>query len=83
MRNIMNTSLNHALEKEVKHSKGVLLDELRRISENLAEAEEKVNILRDRKWDLVKLLKDMGHDFTATTEGMDVVLSAPPSMKWN
>ena len=83
MRNIMNTSLNHALEKEVKHSKGVLLDELRRISENLAEAEEKVNILRDRKWDLVKLLKDMGHDFTATTEGMDVVLSAPPSMKWS
>ena len=83
MRNIMNTSLNHALEKEVKHSKGVLLDELKRISENLAEAEEKVNILRDRKWDLVKLLKDMGHDFTATTEGMDVVLSAPPSMKWN
>ena len=79
----MNTSLNHALEKEVKHSKGVLLNELRRISENLAEAEEKVNILRDRKWDLVKLLKDMGHDFTATTEGMDVVLSAPPSMKWN
>ena len=79
----MNTSLNHALEKEVKHSKGVLLDELRRISENLAEAEEKVNILRDRKWDLVKLLKDMGHDFTATTEGMDVVLSAPPSMKWS
>ena len=79
----MNTSLNHALEKEVKHSKGVLLDELKRISENLAEAEEKVNILRDRKWDLVKLLKDMGHDFTATTEGMDVVLSAPPSMKWS
>ena len=79
----MNASLNHALEKEVKHSKGVLLNELRRISENLAEAEEKVNILRDRKWDLVKLLKDLGHDFTATTEGMDVVLSAPPSMKCN
>ena len=83
MRNIMNTSLNHALEKEVKHSKGVLLDELRRISENLAEAEEKVNILRDRKWDLVKLLKDMGHDFTATTEGMDVVLSSSPSFNWS
>ena len=79
----MNASLNHALEKEVKHSKGVLLNELRRISENLAEVEEKVNILRDRKWDLVKLLKDLGHDFTATTEGMDVVLSAPPSMKWS
>ena len=78
----MNTSLNHALEKEVKHSKGVLLDELKRISENLAEVEEKVNILRDRKWDLVKLLKDMGHDFTATTEGMNVVLSAPPSMRF-
>ena len=79
----MNTSLNHALEKEVKHSKGVLLNELRRISENLAEAEEKVNILRDRKWDLVKLLKDMGHDFTATTEGMDVVLSSSPSFNWS
>ncbi len=78
----MNTSLNHALEKEVKHSKGVLLNELRRISENLAEAEEKVNVLRDRKWDLVKLLKDMGHDFPASTEGMDVVLSAPPSMRF-
>ena len=83
MRNIMNTSLNHALEKEVKHSKGVLLNELRRISENLAEAEEKVNVLRDRKWDLVKLLKDMGHDFTATVEGMDVVLSSSPSFNWS
>ena len=79
----MNTSLNHALEKEVKHSKGVLLNELRRISENLAEAEEKVNVLRDRKWDLVKLLKDMGHDFTATVEGMDVVLSSSPSFNWS
>ena len=79
----MNASLNHALEKEVKHSKGVLLNELRRISENLAEAEEKVKILRDRKWDLVKLLKDMGHDFTATAEGMDVVLSSSPSFNWS
>jgi len=79
----MNTSLNHALEKEVKHSKGVLLNELRRISENLAEAEEKVNILRDRKWELVKNLKDMGHDFTATAEGMDIVLSSSPSFKWS
>ena len=72
-----------ASEKEVKHSKGVLLNELRRISENLAEAEEKVSILRDRKWDLVKLLKDMGHDFTATAEGMDVVLSSSPSFNWS
>ena len=67
----------------MKHSKGVLLNELRRISENLAEVEEKVNVLRDRKWDLVKLLKDMGHDFTATAEGMDVVLSSSPSFNWS
>ena len=79
----MNASLNHALEKEVKHSKGVLLNELRRISENLAEAEEKVSIFRDRKWELVKNLKDMGHDFTATAEGMDVVLSSSPSFNWS
>ncbi len=79
----MNASLNHALEKEVKHSKGVLLNELRRISENLAEAEEKVNILRDRKWELVKNLKELGHDFTATAEGMDVVLSSSPSFNWS
>ena len=45
--------------------------------------EKKVDDIRERKWDLVKLLKDLGHDFTATTEGMDVVLSAPPSMKWS
>jgi len=79
----MNASLNHALEKEVKHSKGVLLNELRRISENLAEAEEKVSIFRDRKWELVKNLKELGHDFTATAEGMDVVLSSSPSFNWS
>ena len=79
----MNASLNHALEKEVRHSKGVLLEELRGVSEALAEAERVVNDLRERKWDLVEDLKNMGHDFTATTEGMDVVLSAPPSMKWS
>ena len=79
----MNTSLNHALEKEVKHSKGVLLNELRRISENLAEAEEKANVLRDRKWECVWALQELGHDFTATTEGVDVILSSPPSFKWS
>ena len=79
----MNASLNHALEKEVRHSKGVLLEELRCVSEALAEAERVVHDLRERKWDLVEDLKNMGHDFTATTEGMDVVLSAPPSMKWS
>jgi hypothetical protein len=58
------------------------LNLLRGISEELREAEKKVDDIRERKWDLVKLLKDLGHDFTATTEGMDVVLSAPPSMRF-
>ena len=78
----MNASLNHALEKEVKHAREFKLAELRGVSENLAEAEEKVSILRDRKWILVEELKALGHDFTATCEGMDVVLSAPPSMRF-
>ena len=60
----------------------VYLTILRGISEELREAESTVDDLRDRKWDCVKLLKDMGHDFRATTEGMDVVLSAPPSMRF-
>ena len=58
------------------------LDLLRGISEELRETERTVDDLRDRKWDLVKQLKDLGHDFTASTEGMDVVLSAPPSMRF-
>ena len=58
------------------------LELLRGISEELRETERTVDDLRDRKWDLVKQLKDLGHDFTATTEGMDVVLSAPPSMRF-
>ena len=61
---------------------GVYLDVLRGISEELREAEGTVDDLRERKWEWVRLLKDMGHDFTATTEGMDVVLSAPPSMRF-
>ena len=65
-----------------KHSVDVYLDMLRGISEELRETESTVNDLRDRKWELVRLLKDMGHDFTATTEGMNVVLSAPPSMRF-
>tara|TARA_Y100000593_G_C4237932_1_gene300571 strand:+ start:380 stop:595 length:216 start_codon:yes stop_codon:yes gene_type:complete len=65
-----------------KHSVDVYLDMLRGISEELRETESTVDDLRDRKWELVRLLKDMGHDFTATTEGMDVVLSAPPSMRF-
>ena len=58
----------------------VYLKILRVISEELREAEGTVDDLRDRKWELVRLLRDMGHDFTASTEGMNVVLSAPPSM---
>ena len=58
------------------------LEVLRNISEELREAESTVDDLRDRKWECVRLLKDMGHDFTASSEGMDVVLSAPPSMRF-
>ena len=58
------------------------LELLRGISEELRETERTVDDLRDRKWDLVKQLKDLGHDFTASTEGLDVVLSAPPSMRF-
>ena len=65
-----------------KHSVDVYLDMLRGISEELRETESTVDDLRDRKWELVRLLKDMGHDFTATTEGMNVVLSASPSMRF-
>ena len=61
---------------------GTYLEILRNISEELREAESTVDDLRERKWDCVKLLKDLGHDFTASTEGMDVVLSAPPSMRF-
>ena len=65
-----------------KHSIEIYLDILKGISEELRETEKSVDDLRDRKWELVRLLKDMGHDFTASTEGMDVVLSAPPSMRF-
>ena len=77
----MNVSLNHALEKEVRHANEFKLEELRIISERLEEAERVVHDFRERKWDLVRELKNLGHDFTATTEGMNVVLSAPPSMR--
>ena len=60
-----------------------LLNDLELTGRVLREAETTVGHLRDRQWELVEELKAMGHDFTATTEGMDVVLSAPPSMRWN
>ena len=58
------------------------LRKLRNISEDLRVAEKRVDELRGTKWGLVHDLKNLGHDFRATTEGMDVVLSAPPSMRF-
>ena len=78
----MNTSLNNALEKEVKHEREFKLEELRENGAKLAAAEVVVEMLRERKWKLVEEMKVLGHDFTATTEGMDVVLSASPSMRF-
>jgi hypothetical protein len=48
----------------------------------LTAAEETVDTLRDRKWILVEELKELGHNFKTTCEGMDIVLSAPPSMRF-
>ena len=59
------------------------LEELSRTQRTLEAAETAVGHLRDRKWELVEDLKSMGHDFTATTEGMDVVLSSSPSFNWS
>ena len=59
------------------------LNELRDTVRTLESAEKTVEALRETKWALVKELREAGHDFTATTEGMDVVLSAPPSMNWS
>ena len=61
---------------------GNVLGELRVVQRTLEAAEKTVEALRETKWSLVKELKDAGHDFTASTEGMDVVLSAPPSMRF-
>ena len=59
-----------------------LLEELRSTVKTLEAAETAVGHLRDTKWEIVRSLRNDGHDFTATTEGMDVVLSAPPSMRF-
>ena len=58
------------------------LNELRDTVRTLETVETTLESLRETKWTLVKELKELGHDFTATTEGMDVVLSAPPSMRF-
>jgi hypothetical protein len=59
------------------------LDELRDTQRTLKTVETTLESLRETKWTLVKELRELGHDFKATTEGMDVVLSSPPSMNWN
>ena len=78
----MNASLNHALEKEVKHARKMKLRKLKMVMTELEAAERKVDELRAVKWGLVTDLKNLGHDFTTSPEGMDVILSAPPSMKF-
>ena len=59
------------------------LNDLRSVQSTLEAAETTVDTLRDRKWILVEELKELGHNFRATPEGMDVVLSSPPNMNWN
>ena len=59
------------------------LDELKTTMSLLRVAEWDVDNLRDAKWELVKELKELGHDFRATAEGMDIVLSSSPSFNWN
>ena len=51
-------------------------------SEKIVALETALNHLRDTKWDLVDTLIELGHDFKSTPEGMDVILSAPPNMKF-
>ena len=59
------------------------LRKLKMVCEELEAAERKVDELRGVKWGLVTDLKESGHDFTATAEGMDVVLSSSPSFNWS
>ena len=58
------------------------LNELRDTVRTLETVETTLESLRETKWTLVKELKELGHDFKATCEGMEVVLSAPPSMRF-
>ena len=63
--------------------KRMKLKKLRSICKELEAAERKVDELRGVKWGLVTDLKNAGHDFRATAEGMDIVLSSSPSFNWN
>jgi|TARA_R110000823_G_scaffold77436_1_gene176897 hypothetical protein len=62
--------------------KKTCVESLKTTSEKIVALETALNHLRDTKWDLVDTLKEMGHDFRATPEGMDVILSAPPNMRF-
>ena len=59
------------------------LSELRTTQKTLEAAETAVEHARSAKWILVNELRELGHDFTATAEGMDVVLSSSPSFNWS
>ena len=58
------------------------LEDLGAVQSEIVELETLLESARDIKWGLVDDLKKMGHDFTSSREGMDVVLSAPPSMRF-
>ena len=59
------------------------LNELRDTVRTLETVETTLESLRETKWELVWELRALGHDFRATPEGMDIVLSSPPNMNWN
>ena len=59
------------------------LNELKDTVRTLETVETTLESLRETKWTLVKELRELGHDFRATTEGMDIVLSSSPSFNWN
>ena len=72
-------SMKKIREKFVKER----LETLRSTVKTLEAAETAVGHLRDSKWEIVRELKEAGHDFTATCERMDVVLSSSPSFNWS
>ena len=72
-------SMKKIREKFVKER----LETLRSTVKTLEAAETAVGHLRDTKWEIVRELKEAGHDFTTTSEGMDVVLSSSPSFNWS
>ena len=59
------------------------LNELRDTVKTLETVETTLESLRATKWTLVNELRELGHDFKATAEGMDIVLSSSPSMNWS